>query len=77
MTTLPARQQNALPAKMAQLRRRRHQLAEQIKVELQRPAPCSAALKHLKRQRLRLKDQIAYYTGLLTRQGRDSMQVSS
>lgn len=77
MTTLPARQQNALSVKMAQMQRRRHQLAEQIKAELQRPAPCSAALKHLKRQRVRLKDQITYYTSLLANPARGGMPVSS
>ncbi|MDF0603926.1 YdcH family protein [Psychromarinibacter sp. C21-152] len=35
--------------------------------ELQRPMPCSLVLKRLKRQRLRMKDQIAHYTGQMRR----------
>lgn len=75
MTTIPARLRNALPAKVAQLRRRRHQLAEQIDEELLRPMPCSVTLQSLKRQRLRLKDQIAYYTALSGSADRSRMPV--
>lgn len=77
MTTMPARLRTGLPAKVAQLRRRRHQLAEQINTELRRPAPCGVALKRLKRQRLRLKDQIAYYSALLANSERSRKPVSA
>ena len=60
--SMPARKIRAISARVAQLRRRHQSLAAQIEEELQRPAPCSAALQRLKRQRLRLKDQIARYT---------------
>jgi hypothetical protein len=76
MTTIPARLSTALPAKVAQLRRRRHQLAEQIDSELQRPAPCSVTLQTLKRQRLRLKDQIAYYSHLMSSPDRSRLPVA-
>ena len=77
MTTIPARLRNALPAKVARLRRRHHQLAEQIDAELQRPMPCSAALQQLKRQKLHLKDQIAYYSRLLGSPDRSRMPVAA
>ena len=77
MTTIPARLRNALPAKVAQLRRRHHRLAEQIDAELQRPAPCSVALRQLKRQRLQLKDQIAYYSALISASSRSRMPGSA
>lgn len=60
--TTPARHRPALSARIAQLRCRRQNLAEQIEDELQRPVPCSIALKRLKQQRVRLKDQIARYS---------------
>jgi|GEM_PF-2502539 hypothetical protein len=76
MTTIPARLRAALPAKVAQLRRRHHQLAEQIDAELQRPMPCSAALQTLKRQKLRLKDQIAFYSRLVASADRSRMPAA-
>ncbi|MEC3861814.1 YdcH family protein [Mesobacterium sp. TK19101] len=77
MTTMPARLLTALPAKVARLRRRHHQLAVQIDEELQRPMPCSVALQRLKRQRLRLKDQITYYSKLVGSQDRTRMPVAA
>ena len=60
--TTPARQRPAFTARIAQLRRRRQSLAMQIENEQRRPVPCSIALKRLKQQRVRLKDQIVRYS---------------
>ncbi|WP_407492058.1 YdcH family protein [Pseudooceanicola sp. MF1-13] len=60
--TTHARHRPAFTARIAQLRRRRQNLAKQIEDELRRPVPCSIALKRLKQQRVRLKDQIASYS---------------
>jgi hypothetical protein len=65
MTPIPARLQMTLAARVARLRHRREALARQIAEERRRPLPCSAALQSLKRQRLRMKDQIALYTARL------------
>lgn len=75
MTTITAKLRSTLPARLAQLQRRRHKLAEQIDAELQRPAPCSVTLQQLKRQRLRLKDQITWYTALIRSPDRARMPV--
>ena len=72
MKRTPAKKHATITAKIAQLRRRRHSLAVQIDDELQRPAPCSVALQSLKRQRLRMKDQIAYYSALMRSTDRTS-----
>lgn len=77
MTTIPARLLNALPEKVARLRRRHHQLAVQIDEELQRPMPCSVALQRLKRQRLKLKDQITFYSKLVGSPDRKFMPVAA
>ena len=77
MEKTPARNVNAISAKVAQLRRRHHRLAVQIDDELQRPAPCSLALQRLKRQRLRLKDQIAYYSALTRSQDRSRVPAQA
>ncbi|WP_136440501.1 YdcH family protein [Pacificoceanicola onchidii] len=77
METIPARKIHAIAAKVAELRRRHHSLAVKIDDELQRPVPCSSVLQSLKRQKLRLKDQIAYYSALVRSPDRTRLPVQS
>ena len=49
----------SLKVNMARLRRNHHDVKAEIAKELRRPAPCTLALQRLKRQRLKIKDEIA------------------
>lgn len=55
----------SIKARMANLRHRHTDVKARIAEELKRPAPCSMALQRLKRRRLKIKDEIARYEGLL------------
>ncbi|MEQ9258557.1 MAG: YdcH family protein [Roseovarius sp.] len=55
----------SIKARMANLRHRHSDLKARIAEELKRPAPCSTSLQQLKRKRLKIKDEIASYEGLL------------
>ncbi len=65
MELTSAKQLPVIKTRVANLRRRHHDLGTRIDDELRRPAPCCMTLQQFKRQRLRLKDQIARYDGLL------------
>ncbi|MFZ7091302.1 YdcH family protein [Primorskyibacter sp. 2E233] len=77
MKKTSAEKLHSIKARVANLHRRRHDLAMRIDEELQRPAPCSVALQHLKRQRLRLKDQITHYNALLRSPDRSRFPVQA
>lgn len=77
MTTITARLRSTLPARLARMQRSRLRLAEQIDAEMQRPLPCSVTLQKLKRERLRLKDQIAYVSALIRSPDRSRMPVAA
>ena len=57
----------SIMVRIENLRRRRRDLTARIYDELRRPAPCSMTLQALKRERLRLKDEIARFDGLMCR----------
>lgn len=49
----------SLKINMARLRKSHSDVKAEIARELRRPAPCTMVLQRLKRQRLRIKDEIA------------------
>lgn len=55
----------SLQVKMAQLRRNHQSLKSKVAEELKRPVPCSFALQKLKRQRLRIKDELERCASLI------------
>lgn len=55
----------SLQARVAKLRIKHMEVRALISQELKRPVPCSLSLQRLKRRRLRLKDQMSRYDGLL------------
>ncbi|MFC3614946.1 DUF465 domain-containing protein [Lutimaribacter marinistellae] len=55
----------SLDVKLAALKARHLELKKKIGDELKRPAPCMESLQRLKRRRLRIKDEMARYEGLL------------
>ncbi len=55
----------SLGVKIAALKTRHHELKQKIAEELKRPVPCAMSLQKLKRRRLRIKDEMARYEGLL------------
>jgi hypothetical protein len=55
----------SIDARLANLRDRHRQAKSKIAEELKRPAPCSFTLQKLKRKRLKIKDEVARYDGLL------------
>jgi len=59
MTANPKVRAFSLKINMARLRKSHRDLKAEIAKELRRPVPCTLALQRLKRQRLRLKDEIA------------------
>ncbi|MBJ3764589.1 YdcH family protein [Maribius pontilimi] len=67
MKVTSARKRPSIMARVENLHRRRGELSARIYAELRRPAPCSMTLQTLKRERLRLKDEIARFDGLLRR----------
>lgn len=54
-----------LAARIDALRDRHQVLEKQVAAEYRRPAPDDTALRNLKREKLRLKDEIAANEGLL------------
>ncbi|MFW2544815.1 YdcH family protein [Primorskyibacter sp. 2E107] len=68
---------HSIKARVANLHRRRHDLAIRIDDEQQRPIPCSMALRELKRQRLLLKDQITRYNAVLRSPDRSRAPVQA
>lgn len=50
---------------LERLREIHQDLKDRITAERRRPAPCSLALQKLKRQRLRVKEELVRYTDLL------------
>lgn len=56
----------SLDARANALVTRRHRLDTEIIDEMKRPVPCHLQLGQLKRDKLRLKDQIAEIEGVLT-----------
>ncbi|WP_254702454.1 YdcH family protein [Roseivivax sp. THAF197b] len=62
---MPAKKRHSIMARVDNLRRRRRELAARVYAELRRPAPCSLTLQALKRERLRLKDEISRFDGLV------------
>lgn len=65
MTVQPAARDFGLQARMAALQARHAELDARISDEQRRPLPDSARLMALKRRKLRLRDAIARYEGLL------------
>ena len=54
-----------LAGRIEALRQRHRSLDNRVTAEHQRPRPDSAVLQGLKRKRLRLRDELARYEGLL------------
>lgn len=59
MTPTPRIARFSKEVQVARLRRKHRTLQTRIQQERKRPVPCSLTLQTLKRQRLRLKDDIA------------------
>lgn len=67
MTISPRLRAFKLKVRLASLRRGHQAVKARISNELKRPVPCSLALQALKRQRLRLKDEMARCGDMLGR----------
>lgn len=65
MTTTPRLNAFKLKVRLVSLRKGHRAVKARISDELKRPVPCSLALQALKRQRLRIKDEIARCGSLL------------
>ena len=65
MSTDPSARIPWLRARIARLVESHQTVKAKIRRERKRPMPCSFALQTLKRQRLRLKDEISRCSGLL------------
>lgn len=61
----PAKRSASLSARIEAVRKRHRRIDDSVAAEQSRPNPCMAALQTLKRQRLRLKDELQHYEGLM------------
>lgn len=55
----------SVSARVAALRMRKQSLEDEILAEQKRPMPDTARLRHLKTRKLRIRDQLARYDGVL------------
>ena len=55
----------SLKTRLAELSVKNREVKKLIADELKRPLPCNLSLQRLKRRRLKLKDQMSHYDGLL------------
>jgi hypothetical protein len=65
MTFEPAIQCSVMPSRIEALLRRHRSLDERVAAEQGRPQPDAMVLQMLKREKLRLKDEITRYEGLM------------
>ncbi|WP_424931725.1 DUF465 domain-containing protein [Amaricoccus macauensis] len=71
MTLKPARNTASLLSRIDTLRRRHRRLDLRVETEQRRPRPDAGMLQWLKRERLRLKDQLRAHEGRLRKWSRD------
>jgi len=64
-----------MSAKIEALRKRHRMLDDRIAVEHQRPLPDMSVLQRLKRHKLRLKDELERYEGVIRTLSRDRTAV--
>lgn len=61
----PDAKTSSLQARMQALRSRHAEIDTHVQAEQQRPQPSLARLRQLKRRKLMLKDEMAYYAGVM------------
>ena len=62
----------AVAVRIAAVRRRHRRLDDRVVAEHRRPQPDTSVLQMLKRERLRLKDELQHYEGLMRTLSRGS-----
>ncbi len=65
MTFQPAIKRSVMPSRIEALLRRHRRLDERVAAEHGRPQPDAMVLQMLKREKLRLKDELTRYEGLM------------